>query len=123
MRFPDVDAMVRTFLKSHLGALPVHVSVPSPRPAEFIVARRNGGGASNRVLDSAAVTVDAWASTSVRAAELAENARNAFHNHYTDMPLVRGVEEVTGPYSIPDDESKSPRYRFTVRLAVRAARR
>jgi hypothetical protein len=122
MRFPDVDAMVRAFLLPHVNPVPVHVSVPSSRPAEFIVARRNGGAALNRVVDQPVVTVDAWAKTSVRASELAEDARQAFHNHYADMPLVHGVEEVTGPYSVPDDESKSPRFRFTVRLSARASR-
>ena len=122
MRFPDVDAMVRTFLMGRVAPMKVYVTVPATRPAEFIVARRNGGAASNRVLDVPTVTVDVWAGSSVRAAELAETARGAFLHHDTDMPLVRGVEEVTGPYSVPDDASESARYRFSMRLRVRAHR-
>lgn len=122
MRFPDADSMVRSFLLSHMAPTPVHVSVPGTRPVEFIVARRNGGAASNRVLDNPTVTVDVWAKSSVRAAELAEVARGAFLHHYTDMPLVRGVEEVSGPYSVPDEASGSARYRFSMRLRVRAHR-
>lgn len=121
MRFPDVDSMVRSFLLSRV-TVPVHVSVPRNRPASFVVARRNGGGASNRVVDSPTVTVDCWASSSVEAAELAEDCRSAFHDSYAAMPLVRGVDEITGPYSTPDPDSGSPRYRFSVRLSVRAAR-
>lgn len=121
MRFPDVDSMVLQFLTAALS-VPVHTAVPKVRPAKFIVARRNGGGAANRILDLPTVTVDAWASDSVEAAELAEDARSALLHAYTSMPLVRGVEEITGPYSTPDPDSSSPRYRFSVRLRVRAAR-
>lgn len=121
MRFPDVDSMVRAFLLPRV-TVPVHVSVPKDRPDSFIRAWRNGGAASNRVLDNAAVTVEAWAKSSVAASELAEDVRGMFHHEYTSMPLVRGVEEISGPYSTPDPESGSARYRFSVRLRVRAAR-
>ncbi|MGO1547921.1 hypothetical protein [Microbacterium gubbeenense] len=121
MSFVDIDAMVRTFLLAHVP-VPVHVSVPKTRPAEFIVARRNGGAAGNRVVDFPTVTVDVWAASSVRASELAEAARTAFLHSSLDMPLVRGVEELTGPYSVPDPESGTARYRFSVRLTVRAQR-
>lgn len=122
MRFPDVDAMVLSFLTARCAPTPVHVAVPRDRPAEFIVTRRNGGAATNRVLDVPTVTVDVWAPSSVQAADLAEDARGAFLHHYTDMPLVRAVEEITGPYSVPDPESGAARYRFSMRLTVRAAR-
>jgi len=121
MRFPDVDAMVRVFLLPRVS-VPVHISVPKDRPDSFIRAWRNGGAATNRVLDNATVTVEAWADSSVKAAELAEDVRGLFHHEYTAMPLVRGVEEISGPYSIPDPESGTARYRFSVRLRVRAAR-
>ena len=121
MRFPDVDAMLVSFLTPRV-TVHVHVTVPAQRPASFIRAWRNGGSASNRILDNATVTVDAWAESSVEAATLAEDVRGLFHHSYTAMPLVRGVEEISGPYSIPDPESGSPRYRFSVRLRVRAAR-
>lgn len=121
MRFVGVDAMVRAFLKPVAG-VPVHVSVPGTRPASFVRVFRNGGGAANRVLDRPVVTVEAWAADSVAAAELADKCRHALLNDYEGMPLVRGVEEITGPYFIPDPESEVPRYRFSVRLFVRAAR-
>ena len=121
MRVPDVDGMVRSFLMGHVS-VPVHVSVPKDRPVSFVVARRNGGFAVNRILDSPNVTVDCWAPSGVEAAELAEDCRSAFLHEYAGMPLVRGVSEVSGPYSVPDVESGSPRYRFTVQLSVRAAR-
>lgn len=121
MTFPDIDAMVLAFLGAHVD-VPVRVSVPADRPASFIVARRNGGAALNRVIDQPTVTVDAWAASSAEAAALAGIAREAFFHSYTDMPLVSGVEELTGPYSTPDPESGSARFRFSIQMTVRAAR-
>lgn len=121
MSFVSVDAMVLSFLTPRVS-VPVHVSVPEDRPESFIVARRNGGGALNRAIDVATVTVDAWADRDLAASELAEQARTAFLNESLAMPLVSGVEELTGPYSVPDPESKSPRFRFSMRLTIRAAR-
>lgn len=121
MSFVSVDALVLSFLTPRVSA-PVHVSVPEVRPKSFIVARRNGGGALNRVIDVATVTVDAWADRDLAAAGLAEQARAAFLHESLAMPLVSGVEEITGPYSVPDPESKSPRFRFSMRLTIRALR-
>lgn len=116
-----MDGMVRSFLSAFTSA-PVVVNVPKERPGTFVQARRNGGGSVNRVLDEPTVTVDCWAPSGVAAAELAEDMRGAFLHDYTVMPLVRGVTEITGPYSTPDPDSGSPRYRFSVRLSVRAKR-
>lgn len=121
MRFPDVDAMVLAFLEDRVTQ-PIHTTVPEDRPATFVRAWRNGGAAINRVLETATVTVDAWAPDSVEAHDLASDLRHLFLNEYNAMPLVRRVDEISGPYSIPDPESGSPRYRFSVSLTVRAHR-
>lgn len=121
MRFVDVNVMVLQFLSQRLD-VPVYTKVPKDRDAAFIVVRRNGGAADNRVLDVATVTVDAWAGSDAEASVLAEDARSLFFHESSSMPLVRGVEEITGPYSTPDPESGSPRFRFTMQLGVRAKR-
>lgn len=121
-RFVDVDGMVLGFLGAVVAPVEVFVEVPANRPARFVRAWRNGGASSSRVLDNPTVTVEAWAPDSVEAAVLAEDCRTALLNDYTAMPLVRGVDEVTGLYSVRDPDSETPRYRFSVRLRVRAAR-
>lgn len=118
---PDVEALVGSFLRARLP-VPVSTKVPNPRPARFIRAWRTGGAASNRVLEEAQVTVTCAASNSVQASDDARAARSLLMNEYTAMPLVRGVEEVSGPYSDPDPDTNGDRYSFTVRLRVRAAR-
>lgn len=113
--------MVLRFLEPRVDA-PVVTTVPGDRPARFVRVWRNGGPAVNRVLERALVTVEGWSLDSVDASALTGACRDALLHDYTGMPLVRGVSEVTGPYSIPDPESGTPRYRFTMQLNVRARR-
>lgn len=121
MRFPDSEAMVVTFLRSHV-TVPVSTKVPNPRPDSFVRVWRNGGSASNRVLESPQFTVDAYGLSTVQASSLAADCRHAFLNNYTEMPLVRGVRETVGPYSVPDTDADGERYRFSIQMQVRAAR-
>jgi hypothetical protein len=120
MRFADVEAMVLPFIEAHVGDAKVGTKVPNPRPARFVRAWVTGGSAENRVLERVQVTVDVWATSTVAASDLLADIRHGFLNSYTLMPLVRGVEEVTRPYYVPDGDLD--RYRMTVALMVRAAR-
>lgn len=108
------------FIRTVVPGVTVATKVPADRPAVFVRAWVNGGAAVNRVLERVQVTVDVWAPSTTAAAELAADIRTAFLGGYTSMPLVRGVEEVTRPYSVPDEVSE--RYRATFALMVRAAR-
>lgn len=121
MRFPDSEAMVVTFLRSHV-TVPVSTKVPSPRPDTFVRIWRNGGSASNRVLESPQFTVDCYGLSTVQASELAADCREAFLHKSSEMTLVRGVTETVGPYSVPDTAAEQERYRFSIQLRVRAAR-
>ena len=121
MKFPDAEAMVIAFLGPRIAPVKVHTKVPATRPASFVRAWRTGGPAVNRVLDQPLITVQAWAPDTETASELARVCREALLNESTAMPLVRGVEEVTGPYYDPDTTG-ADRYTFTVQMSVRAAR-
>lgn len=116
--FPDVEAMVGSFLRARL-TVPVSTKVPNPRPARFVRAWRTGGTALNRVVELAQVTITCAAANSVQASDDARAARFALQNEYTAMPLVRGVEEVSGPYYDPDPDTAGDRYSMTFRLTVR----
>lgn len=118
---PDVEAMVIGFLNARLTP-DFSTRVPKPRPARFGVVWRTGGGAANRVVERAQVTVTCWAADSVTASSDAGAARHELLNNYTGMPLVRGVEDVSGPYYDPDPDTGLPRYSFTMQLNVRGKR-
>lgn len=121
MRFADVEALVVPFIKARTGSIPVATKVPATRPATFVRCWVNGGAAVNRVLEDVQVTVDVWAPSQPAASQLAATIRSAFlHDAQAAMPLVRGVSEVTRPYSHPDETSE--RYRATYSLRVRATR-
>ena len=119
MRFEDVEAFVIPFVKSKVGSVTVASKVPNPRPGTFVRAWVNGGAAINPVLERVVITVDCWAPSIVQASQLASAVREGFFRS-TVHPLVRRVEEITRPYSQPDETSD--RYRFSVALTIRATR-
>lgn len=116
-----VVRLCRTFLLGQ-GFTNVSSQVPEPRPVRWVQLQRTGGSAINRVLEIVQITVTCWAGSDVDAESDAMTVRMLFLEKYTLMSLVRGVEEVSGPYSDPDPDSGSPRYSFTVRLRVRGRR-
>lgn len=120
MKFADVENLIVPFVQAQVGAVPVATKVPGTRPATFIRCWVNGGASVNRVLERVQVTVDVWAPSTTEASRIAGDIRHAFLNHSGALHLVRGVEEVTRPYSNPDETSD--RYRATYALMVRATR-
>lgn len=119
MRFPDAETLAVGHLKPVVAPVKVMTKVPATRPAEFVRVWRTGGAAANRVLDQPMLTVQAWGPN---ADELARKCREAFLSDSARITLVRGVEEVTGPYQDPDPATNTDRVTFTVQLQVRAAR-
>lgn len=121
MTFVDVEALVIAFLNARVTP-PVSGKVPNPRPATFVRAWRTGGAAVNRVLERPTFTVQGWAGDDAVAAALTRECREYLLTEYTAMPLVRGVEEITGPYFDPDPDTGIDRYSCSIQLSVRAAR-
>lgn len=117
----DAEGLVADFLRPIVG-VKVGTKVPNPRPSRFVRVWRSGGSAANRVLDVPHITVICWAESTVEASKLAASARHALLNDHVGMSLVRGVEEVGGPYYDPDADTGADRYTFTVALRIRAQR-
>lgn len=117
----DIETMLIPFVAQHSG-VPAHTLVPKNRPDEFVRVWRTGGTAVNQALEEAQVTVECWGKTTIRAAQIAQKARGGFLRDLKSLKLVRGSQEVTGPYYDPDPDTGIPRYSFTIRLSVRAKR-
>ena len=118
----DVEGMCVAFAKTKTTAV-VATKVPASRPPVYARVFRTGGAAVNRVLDRPQITVTVGAkSGSVAAEREASKLRRAFLNDYTQMPLVRGVQEVSGLYYDPDPDSGEDRYSFTIQMSVRGKR-
>jgi hypothetical protein len=120
--FVDVENELRLFLLPRVSPLLVSNRVPNPRPASFVHVWRSGGSAANRALDRPLITLTAWAGTDTAAFDAVSACRQVLHDSASELPLLRGLEELSGPYRDPDPDSGSPRYSMTVRLFVRAAR-
>ncbi|MDR6691344.1 hypothetical protein J2X55_002256 [Microbacterium sp. 1154] len=121
MSFGDVEQMFRDFLDEDTQQT-VKTAVPSDRPDVFTHVWRSGGSASNRVVERPILTITAWDTSATRAHDRLQECRDAVMNRYGRMPLVRRVEEITGPYWDPDPDTNLPRYSMLIRPTVRAAR-
>lgn len=119
--FTDTEAEVIAFLADRLDAIPVSLRVPAERPETFVRVWGSGGDGVNRVIDDVQLTIEAWAADDEVAGLLALQVRDLLLNASPALPLVRRVQ-ATRPYFAPDSTTEIPRYRFTARLRVRAAR-
>lgn len=120
MQLPEVEGeIVLPFVQGVVAPVKAATLVPAKRPQKFVRVWVNGGAAINRILERVVVTVDYWAPTTAEAAAGAGDIRHAFLNTQIHA-LVKGVEEITRPYSEPDETSE--RYRATYALLVRAKR-
>lgn len=119
--FPDIEALVVAYLEPLVGTRVV-TKVPSTRPDSFVRVLRIGGPRANLVTDRPLVTVEAWATSTTAAENLASRARaymGALAQSSHGEAWVRRVVEVVGLQSFPDPETESPRYQFTVQMDVR----
>lgn len=121
MGFVDAEGLVRGLLAAAVSPVRVATKVPTTRPAEFIWVRRTGGPVMGRVVDQPQMTVTAWASTTVRALELANAAREALIAAAKGSNGIHRVQ-MNSLYYDPDPDSGGDRYTFTAFLNVRAAR-
>ena len=122
VEFPDAEGMCVAFAKTKTNAV-VATKVAATRPVLYARVYRTGGAASNRVVDNPQMTVTVGAKAgSLAALGEAKKLRHAFLNQYTEMPLVRGVREVSGLYHDPDPDTGEDRYTFTIQLTVRGKR-
>lgn len=122
--FPDTAAVVTTYLAAQLGGIHVGTVVPTPRPGTFVVARRLGGIARNRVVDEPLIGVECWAADDAAAQDLAQRCRALLHaleDSFVGAVFVYRIEDAGGPADLPDPLSDNPRYVFTLRIAVRGA--
>lgn len=126
--FGDIEDVLSTYLEGRLAdysrAVPVSVTVPNPRPDEFVTVRRTGGPRRDLVTDAPILAVECWAELPSEALSLAQLARgliNEIPGSIIGGLTVYRVVEAAGPALLPDPESNQARYTFTVQLDVRGS--
>lgn len=125
MAYPDVVALLRTYLISAPVSIGVPISsrVPDPRPTRWLQLRRIGGPQRRPVRDNPRIDLFAWAVTDPDAWALAELARRHIHalaGTATLGPVVYRVEESLGPRQFDDPVTGSARVLATYSLDIRA---
>lgn len=128
--FPDVEALLATWLRARLAErgrpVPVGNKVPNPRPKSFVTVRRHGGARSSIVTDVPQVGVECWAESDGDAHDLAQLVRALLHSlpgqtldGYTVYRLPADQDEFAGPANLPDPVSEQPRYVFDMPIPIR----
>ncbi|MCD8211911.1 MAG: hypothetical protein LUC17_02670 [Oscillospiraceae bacterium] len=105
----NIQALARQAISDALGDVTVRTRVPNPRPEQFVLVRREGGGLdSDRHRDFAGIGIDCWATSEQKAYELAEACRAEMLN----LAYVHGAAAVDDEafYSSPDPEDSTPRW-------------
>ena len=92
-----------------------HNRVPKGAPPEFVTVERAGGGESSLV-DHPSMAVQCWAATEERAEAMANTLRLAMR---TSRPPagIHSVRVDAGPYPLPDEATRRPRYQFVLDVA------
>lgn len=123
MAYPDVVALLRSYLLPLVTPRPVSSRIPDPRPTEWVQIRRVGGTQARPVRDRPNVDVFAWALTDPEAWDLADLLRRSIHalaNSTLLGPTVYVVNETLGPRQLDDELTGSPRVWATYAIDVRA---
>jgi metal-dependent amidase/aminoacylase/carboxypeptidase family protein len=124
--FPDAAYAAVTAIRDGLAAYAptavVGTRVPNPRPDTLVVVRRIGGARRNLVVDSATLSIEAWAATEEDAHDLAQYTRAVLHaarNTNQGGIAIYDIQEFAGPALLPDPDTESPRYVQTVEIGTR----
>lgn len=124
--FPDVEDLLVDYLTRELAdrsdTATVHVDVPNPRPARFVLTPRVGGVRRNLVVDSPTIGFEAWAATKAQAYALCSLVRAlvlALPGRQVGGVQFYKAEEIGGPVNLPDPVSEQARYVFTASLSLR----
>lgn len=121
VEFPDAEALIIDSLDAVL-AVPVRLTIPNPRPEQFVTVQRVGGVRRDLVTDQPLLAVEAWAAGPTAAKALLKQARAhiaSLAGTTVDGVAIGRVDESSGPGFLPDPDSKHSRYTYTVQVAMR----
>jgi hypothetical protein len=124
--FPDAVAAVRDYLNAQLPTFTddaaVVQKIPNPRPTRLVKVNRTGGARLDLIRDQAQITVECWDVREDDAHDLAQVCRGLIHampGRYAAVNVYR-VQNL-GFTDLPDPDTASPRFTFTVLLDIRGA--
>lgn len=110
----DIERYVANKLHEITGITAV-LEVPEDRPEEFVSVELNGSP-GERFIKNASLTIQSWAKTRRRAADVAATVEKALRQLIA-YDEIFGVSKIN-TYRWPDPESRHQRYQTTVNLTV-----
>lgn len=116
--FPPVVATIVDYLNSLIAPVEARSKIPDPRPAKFVLVKRTGGPRDSIVTETAQVTIEAWADSSVDAEDLALTCR-AHLQALAGFGSFYRVDEFSGPADLPDPQSHQSRWTWTIAVQQR----
>lgn len=127
--FPDAVEHALTYLRGSLttagDTATVDNRVPNPRPVRLVKVNRTGGYRLDLVRERVNLTVECWAPRSEQAHDLAQLCRGllwVMPDRYTGCTTYLPPDpEVGGIVELPDPDTESPRFTFTLQLDFRGA--
>lgn len=121
--FPDVEALLSTWLRAQLDGPQVGNKLPNPRPDPFVLVQRHGGIRNTVVTDAAQMGLECWAGTDAQAHDLLQRCRALLlyrlPGQILDGHTVYRVDEMGGPSNLPDPTSSMPRWVMELQVHVR----
>lgn len=107
----NIETIIVQYLATKTG-MPVSLSVPSPRPDEFITVERTGG-AENRYSANAILAVQCWSDSRLHASALANRVSMLLGDAVSVLPLASC--SVESNYHFPEvTPPRQERYQLTV---------
>ena len=113
---PDVEGIVIQLLAP--TGVRRATKVPNPRPVEFVRVSVTGGS-GGLILDVPSVLVECWAGSTVRAGELAREARSLLIDSRFDVVSGWQVYGIDCAYPAYYPDETSERYQFPANVRVR----
>lgn len=124
--FPDAGEMAIAVLKAaftaHSISSGVGSKVPHPLTGTFVQVTRSGGLVTQRVIDKAQLTFEAYADTEGTAHDTIQFCRGVMHameGTQQGSIKVSGVTEIVGPLDLPDTITNKPRFQMVLQIGVR----
>lgn len=110
----DAERVVAKHIKDTTG-IGTYLKVPEVYPAEFVTISRSGS-TGERFFKRVQLTVQVWAQTRVKAAELADSTESAIY----DLDSITNIFKVEcgGFYEWTDPESKMNRYQAIIYITI-----
>lgn len=105
-----IEITVRKFLESKL-TVPVLMEIPKGPASQFVVIEKTGGGQENHI-PSAIMTIQSYAESLQKAAELNEQVKNWMLDGMEGLITVESIAKVSlnSDYNFTDTTSKRYRY-------------